>query len=120
MCWLLKFIITVALGASRSAGFGTPPRLPSELRGPASTPLPQHAHILCAGNPRHLVCDWEVLFNADKADAQLAVECLRKLRPPRAPTTALGETLCENRQPWDDLEGALPTHRWRTFDTARK
>lgn len=71
-------------------------------------------------SPRsHLVVDWEVCFNHEGIEEALALQYLRKARPPVQQTVALGEVLSENRQPWDSA-GELPSHKFRTFDMSRK
>jgi hypothetical protein len=71
-------------------------------------------------SPRsHLVVDWEVCFSPEGIEEALALQYLRKARPPVRQSVALGEVLSENRQPWDSAE-ELPSHRFRTFDMSRK
>eukprot|EP00613_Pedinella_sp_CCMP2098_P073632 CAMPEP_0171928006 /NCGR_PEP_ID=MMETSP0993-20121228/26358_1 /TAXON_ID=483369 /ORGANISM="non described non described, Strain CCMP2098" /LENGTH=397 /DNA_ID=CAMNT_0012567209 /DNA_START=300 /DNA_END=1493 /DNA_ORIENTATION=- len=68
---------------------------------------------------KNIIVDWETLFNTEDVEIKLCLDCLRGSRPPRPPTICLGETLAENRQPWDETE-TIPSHRFRTFDTSRR
>lgn len=88
--------------------------------GPARRPAARRTATRTAAVPQdHIVLDWEVLFDEEEIEMQVALQALRRLRPPKPDLRALGETLVRGWQPWDDLE-SVPTHRFRTFDLRRK
>lgn len=84
-------------------------------RGPARRPAVRMAAV----SQDHIVLDWEVVFDEEEIEMQVALQALRRLRPPKPDLRALGETLVRGWQPWDDRE-SVPTHRFRTFDLRRK
>ena len=70
--------------------------------GPARRPAARRTAARTTAVPQdHIVLDWEVLFDEEEIEMQVALQALRRLRPPKPDLRALGETLVRGWQPWD-------------------
>uniref|UniRef100_A0A7S1XP96 Uncharacterized protein n=1 Tax=Phaeomonas parva TaxID=124430 RepID=A0A7S1XP96_9STRA len=85
--------------------------------GLAAAVLVATASALCTPTPRRaLIVEFDVLADTTSLESAVHLEALRRLRP--QPKDA--EELLPWWQNWEGEPGALPGHRWRTFDLSRK